>query len=50
MEEKADLDQLAAEQGVGVVIDFDALLGDFWPQNESVDDFIAQIQLWRKGK
>jgi hypothetical protein len=50
LEEKSDLDRLAAEQGVGPVTDFEALLGDFWPENESVDDFTAQVQLWRKGK
>ena len=30
-----DLTALAAEQGVEPVADFDALLGDFWPEEES---------------
>ncbi len=47
-EERSYLDQLAAEQGVAVVTDFNALLGDFWPEDESADDFIAQVRSWRR--
>lgn len=44
---KIDIDRLAEEQGVGIVADFDALLGDFWPDNETIDDFLAARQRWR---
>ncbi|HET8629035.1 MAG TPA: hypothetical protein VFL91_16560 [Thermomicrobiales bacterium] len=44
----ADLETLAAQQGVGPVTDFDALFGDFWPEDESVDDFIAAVREWRR--
>jgi predicted RNase H-like HicB family nuclease len=41
-----DLDALAAEQGVKVADDFDALLGDFWPEDESADEFVAALRGW----
>jgi hypothetical protein len=47
-DEKSDLDRLAAEQDVTAVADFDSLLGDFWPEDESADDFIAQVRSWRR--
>lgn len=47
-EEKSEIEQLAAEQGVSAVTDFNALLGDFWPEDESADDFIAQVRAWRR--
>ncbi len=47
-EEKSDIGQLATEQGVSAVTDFEALLGDFWPEEESADDFIAQVRAWRR--
>ena len=47
-EEKADLDQLAAEQGVSPAANFNALLGDFWPEDETADEFIAQVRAWRR--
>ena len=47
-DEKSNLEELATEQGVTAVADFDALLGDFWPQDESADDFIAQVRSWRR--
>lgn len=45
--EKSEIEQLAAEQGVSVVTDFNALLGNFWPEDESADDFITQVRAWR---
>jgi hypothetical protein len=36
-----DLKALAEKQGVGPVLKFEDLLGDFWPDNQSVEDFIA---------
>lgn len=43
------IEQLAAEQGKGPV-NFDDLLkrGEFWPEDESVDDFVAFVRESRK--
>jgi hypothetical protein len=46
----SDLDELAAQQGVGAVTDFESLLGDFWPEDDAVDDFIAAVRTWRKAE
>jgi predicted RNase H-like HicB family nuclease len=43
-----NLDALAAEQGVKAAPDFDALLGDFWPEDESADEFVAALRRWRR--
>jgi hypothetical protein len=45
---KTGLDTLAVEQNVCGVSDFDTLLGDFWPEGESVDQFIATMRAWRR--
>lgn len=42
------LEQLAKEQGAPLAVDFDDLLGDFWPEDESVDDFLAARERWRR--
>lgn len=42
-----DLETLAAEQGVSPVDSLDELRGDFWPEDEAVDHFIAVIRGWR---
>jgi hypothetical protein len=39
--------RLAEEQGVKPVERFEDLLGDFWPEDESIDDFIAAVRHWR---
>ena len=43
------IEQIAAEQGKGPV-NFDDLLkrGEFWPEDESVDDFVAFVREVRK--
>lgn len=43
----ADLRSIAARQGVKPVEDFDNLLGDFWPEDETAEEFIATIREWR---
>ena len=43
-----DIDDLAAAQGVSPVTDFDKLLGDFWPEDESPDELIAAVRDWRR--
>jgi len=44
---RTDLEQLAQEQGVHPVSNFDDLLGDFWPEDETADEFIAAVRRWR---
>ena len=39
--------ELMTEQGVKPIGDPQELLGDFWPEDESVDDFIAAVREWR---
>lgn len=42
-----ELDDLARAQGVPLEADVDALAGDFWPEDESCDEFIAAYRGWR---
>jgi len=35
-----------AEQGTGPITDVAALHGDFWPEEESVEEFVA-VREWR---
>jgi hypothetical protein len=42
------LEALASEQGVEPTGDFDALLGDFWPDNEDADEFVTALRTWRR--
>lgn len=47
------VEELAAEQGVTPVGDPADLRGDFWPENESTDEFLAWLRASRregKGK
>jgi len=46
--EHIDMDELAATQGVSLVEDFRKLKADFWPEGESVDDFLAGVRAHRK--
>jgi hypothetical protein len=43
-----DAATLAREQGVGPIRDFDALRADFWPEDESADEFVETIRRWRR--
>jgi len=45
---RSDLQTLAEQQGVQPVTDFDDLLGDFWPEDETADQFIAAVRQWRR--
>lgn len=42
------IEQLAEEQGIGP-FDFKAAQAEatFWPEDESIDDFIAALRQWR---
>ena len=46
---RQELEQLAAKQGVQPVIDFDSLKADFWPTDESVDDFVGSVRERRRA-
>ena len=45
---RPDVMELAREQGVLPIRNFDDLLGDFWPEDESVDEFIEEIRALRR--
>jgi hypothetical protein len=40
------INQLALEQGTKP-LNFDEMLGDFWPEDESTDEFLATFREWR---
>ena len=44
------IEQLMAEQGTGPITDVSVLHGDFWPEDESVEEFVATIREWRGHK
>lgn len=37
------LDELIAQQGKGPVTDVRVLHGDFWPEEERIEDFLAAL-------
>jgi hypothetical protein len=41
------VEQLIAEQGTGPITDVAVLHGSFWPEEESVEEFVATIREWR---
>jgi len=45
---RPNLEQLARDQGASLAANFDNLLGDFWPEGQSVDDFLAARERWRR--
>jgi predicted RNase H-like HicB family nuclease len=45
---RPDLAALASEQGVEPAEDFDALLGDFWPEDEDIVEFVVTLREWRR--
>ena len=46
-----DVETLAALQGVVPIANPADLVADFWPEDESNDDFIAAVRQWRhEGK
>jgi hypothetical protein len=44
----ADLEDLAREQGAPLAVRFEDLIGDFWPEEETRDQFIAALREWRR--
>ena len=45
----SDLDSLAAAQGVTPTTDVSKLRGDFWPDDDNIEDFVTEIRRWRNG-
>jgi hypothetical protein len=41
------IEELMAAQGVTFPRDLRDFLGDFWPEEESTDDFLAALHEWR---
>ena len=44
------LDALIAQQGKGPIAGVQALRGDFWPEDERIEDFLAALHAWRGHK
>jgi hypothetical protein len=44
------VEQLMAEQGTGPIIDVSVLHGDFWPEDESSEEFLETLHEWRGHK
>lgn len=44
------LDELIAQQGKSPVTDASELHGDFWPDDEPIEDFLAALHDWRGHK
>ncbi len=42
------LDEIALQQGVPQPQNIESLAGDFWPEDEDIDDFIASVREWRR--
>ncbi|HVF98610.1 MAG TPA: hypothetical protein VND68_02120 [Chloroflexia bacterium] len=42
------LEELAERQGVKPVTDPSTLAGNFWPEDETAEEFIATLRQWRK--
>jgi hypothetical protein len=47
---RISVEELAARQGVKPVTDPTTLLGDFWPEDQSAEDFLAAVRAWRRGE
>jgi hypothetical protein len=41
------LDELIAQQGKGPISDVRVLHGNFWPEDEAIEDFLAALHAWR---
>jgi hypothetical protein len=43
-------EQLMTEQGTAPITDVSLLHGNFWPQEESIEEFLATLDEWRGRK
>jgi hypothetical protein len=41
-------EELAAQQGIAPIADFETLLGEPLPEDESVEEFSASLRDWRR--
>jgi hypothetical protein len=41
------IEQLMAEQGTGPIVDVSVLHGDFWPEDETIEEFLEILRDWR---
>ncbi len=41
------VDELITQQGKGPIHDPSVLLGDFWPEDEPIEEFLAALHEWR---
>jgi hypothetical protein len=48
--EHLDVEALAAAQGVRSVASPEELAADFWPVEETADEFIAAVRRWRRER
>ena len=46
---RRSLSELAADQGVKPLATIEDWRADFWPEDGSVDDFIAAVREWRRN-
>lgn len=46
---RRELERLAAEQGVQPITDLASLRANFWPKDESVDDFVQSLRERRRA-
>lgn len=44
------LEELAAQQGVNPIFDPSKLGGNFWPEDEDMDEFLATLRMWRQDR
>src|SRR5207248_9176888 len=42
------VEQLVSEQGTGPIADISMLEGDFWPEEEPIEEFLATLHEWRR--
>jgi hypothetical protein len=43
-----ELDALARSQGAPLAVRAEDRIGDFWPEDESCDEFVASTRRWRR--
>ena len=46
----SSMDEIIAQQGKGPITDVSDLHGDFWPEEESIEDFLAAVHESRGHK
>lgn len=46
--QRVDLETLAKQHGVAAIADPDSLRGDFWPVDESLDEFLLALRASRR--